>query len=149
MDNTAAIRHIKQDELPQLLELYICLHEADPELNPCDVNPIWIEICTSKNMHYLVVEVEGRLVASCVLVLIANLTRGARPYGIIENVMTHSGFRRKGYGTAILKKALEIAWEHQCYKVMLLTGSKKESTLRFYEQAGFKRGVKTGFIAKP
>ncbi|MFE4714379.1 GNAT family N-acetyltransferase [Paenibacillus sp. NPDC056722] len=149
MDNTAAIRQIKQDELPQLLELYRCLHEVDPELNPSDVNPIWIEICTSKNMHYLVVEVEGRLVASCVLMLIANLTRGARPYGIIENVVTHSGFRRKGYGTAILKKALEIAWEHQCYKVMLLTGSKKESTLRFYEQAGFKRGVKTGFIAKP
>lgn len=34
-------------------------------------------------------------------------------------------------------------------QVMLATGSRKEETLRFYEKAGFLRGVKTGFIAYP
>lgn len=29
---------------------------------------------------------------------------------------------------------------------MLLTGSKKESTLKFYEQAGYNRNDKTAFI---
>jgi hypothetical protein len=29
---------------------------------------------------------------------------------------------------------------------MLLTGQKDPATLRFYEQAGFARGIKTGFI---
>ena len=31
---------------------------------------------------------------------------------------------------------LAIAWKQHCYKVMLLTSSRQERTLRFYEQAG-------------
>lgn len=42
--------------------------------------------------------------------------------------------------------AVEIAKDNNCYKVMLLTSSKKEETLKFYEQAGFIRGKKIGFI---
>jgi GNAT superfamily N-acetyltransferase len=79
---------------------------------------------------------------------VKNLTRGLRPYGIIENVVTRRDSRRKGYGTTVLHKAIEIAREKGCYKVILLSGAKDEGTLRFYEQAGFVRGVKTGFIVK-
>jgi ribosomal protein S18 acetylase RimI-like enzyme len=43
---------------------------------------------------------------------------------------------------------LEIALRHHCYKVMLLTGSKNEATLHFYERAGFVRGEKTGFVVR-
>jgi hypothetical protein len=49
----------------------------------------------------------------------------------------------------LLRHALQIAWGRNCYKVILLTGSKSEGTLRFYEQAGFRKGIKTGFIAMP
>ena len=92
---------------------------------------------------------DGLIVASCTLVVVPNLTRGARSYGLIENVVTHAAFRRRGLGRRVLHHALAMAWELRCYKVMLLTGSREESTLRFYERAGFKRGVKTGFIAYP
>jgi GNAT superfamily N-acetyltransferase len=100
-------------------------------------------------LHYIVAELDGRLVASCMLAIVPNLTRGARPYGLIENVVTCSNYRRRGLGTAVLRYAQEIAWTENCYKVMLLTGSKKESILCFYEKAGLKRDIKTGFIAKP
>ena len=33
-----------------------------------------------------------------------------------------------------------------CYKAMLLTGSKKPETLRFYERCGFNERDKTAFI---
>jgi GNAT superfamily N-acetyltransferase len=86
---------------------------------------------------------------TCNLAIVPNLTRGAHPYGIIENVVTHTDYRKQGLGTQVLRYALNIAWQQKCYKVMLLTSSKREETLRFYEQAGFKRGVKTGFIVLP
>jgi GNAT superfamily N-acetyltransferase len=149
MNPDVRIRTIRQDELQKLLDLYKHLHKDDPELDADRISPLWQQICNDQNMHYIVAEKDDRLVASCVLVIVPNLTRNARPYGLIENVVTHSDFRRKGYGTRVLKKALQIAWEHNCYKVMLLTGSKQEGTLKFYENAGFKRGVKTGFVATP
>ncbi|MCP4764613.1 MAG: GNAT family N-acetyltransferase, partial [archaeon] len=76
-------------------------------------------------------------------------TRGARPFGIIENVITHKEYRNCGYATALLIYTQNIAWDLNCYKVMLLTGSKDPKILNFYDKVGFKRGIKTGFIAYP
>ena len=93
--------------------------------------------------------VHDELVTSCVLVTVLNLTRGCKPYGLIENVVTHAAHRNRGYGKAVLAEALSFAWSQGCYKVMLMTGRKDEHTLRFYEQAGFDRHGKQAFVAKP
>ncbi|WP_336775563.1 GNAT family N-acetyltransferase [Paenibacillus sp. MMO-58] len=143
------VRAIREHELQELLDLYRHLIPNDPELRAADVQELWSQIREDRNLHYLVVEAEGRIAAACALIIIPNLTRGARPYGLIENVVTHTDFRRKGYGTDVLREALAIAWKQNCYKVMLLTSSKQEGTLTFYEKAGFVKGIKTGFIAKP
>lgn len=78
--------------------------------------------------------------------IVKNLTRGLRPYGLIENVVTHKDYRKKGYGRRVLHRAIEIAKEKNCYKIMLMTSSKSEDILRFYEKADFTKGVKTGFV---
>lgn len=143
------VRLIRDNELEQLLELYTHLHSNDPILrDKTEVKQLWKQIISNENMYYIVVDIDGQLVASCVLVVMQNLTRNARPYGLIENVVTHKDFRRQGFGKAVLSEALKISQEQNCYKVMLLTGSKEEGTLNFYEDAGFTRGEKTGFIAK-
>ena len=113
------------------------------------VEAIWEEICRDPRLLYFGVEVEEHMVSSCTMTIIPNLTRGARPYAVVENVITHPDFRRRGYGTRLLQHCQQIAWNRGCYKVMLLTGSKREETLRFYERAGFQRGVKTGYISYP
>ncbi|MGE4339936.1 MAG: GNAT family N-acetyltransferase, partial [Pigmentiphaga sp.] len=77
-----------------------------------------------------------------------NLTRGCKPYGLIENVVTHAAFRGRGHAKALLGHALKAAWIAGCYKVMLMTGRKDEATLKFYESAGFDRQEKQTFIAK-
>lgn len=42
--------------------------------------------------------------------------------------------------------AKNIAKESGCYKMMLLTGSKEDSTLNFYRNAGYNSTDKTAFI---
>ncbi len=90
-----------------------------------------------ENMHLLVVEEDGKIVSSVQMAIIETLTHNVRPFAVIENVVTHIDYRNKGYASALLERATEIAREHRCYNVFLETGSNKESTLNFYRNNGF------------
>ena len=140
------VREIKENEISALLELYTHLHELGVPENSERLQSTWATIYNDEHHHIIVCEVDGRLVSSCVCVIIPNLTRNIRPYAIIENVVTHTDHRGKGYATACLNYARELAVRADCYKIMLLTGSKKESTLKFYKQAGYNCTDKTAFI---
>jgi len=98
--------------------------------------------------NILVGELDGQVVSAVTLIVIENLTHNLRPYALIENVVTHADYRGRYYATELMNRASEIAREHSCYKIMLLTGSKKDSTLRFYENCGYNRNEKTGFIKR-
>ena len=78
--------------------------------------------------------------------IIPNLTHNHRSYAVVENVVTDEKYRKRGFARACLDYAKELAIKENCYKLMLLTGSKKESTLKFYEEAGYNKNDKTAFI---
>lgn len=48
----------------------------------------------------------------------------------------------------MIREIYENAEKKDCYKMMLLTGSKKESTIKFYEHAGYNSSDKTAFLRK-
>lgn len=140
------IREAVEKDLDELLELYVQLHDNEiPEKNT-KLKSLWNQILTDENHHIIVAEEEGKIVSSCVCVIIPNLTHGQQPYAFIENVITDKDYRKQGLASACLDFAKELAIKENCYKLMLLTGSKKESTLRFYEQAGYNKNDKTAFI---
>ena len=144
------IREMHPAELDALLDLYTHMHEKDDPPPPrSELEAVWKEICSNPRLRYIGAYLDGRLIASCNLTVIPNLTRGGRPYGLIENVVTHKDFRRQGHGRAVLERAVQAAWEENCYKVMLLTGRKTEAVSRFYESAGFDSHAKQAFIIKP
>lgn len=136
---------MRSDELAELLDLYQMLNPEDPELDPAAVADLWDEMVTDDNLDVVVVEHADRLVATCVLSITKNLTRSARPFALIENVVTHEEYRGNGYGTQVVEAAIDRARARDCYKVMLLTGSEKRWKHEFYESCGFDGDEKTGF----
>ncbi|MCM1088157.1 MAG: GNAT family N-acetyltransferase [Muribaculaceae bacterium] len=140
------VREADKKDLEEILQLYLFLHETSVPEDSEVLKKTWDTIINDENHHLIVYETEGRIVSSCVCVIIPNLTRNVRPYAFIENVVTHEAYRRKGYAAACLDYARQIAKESGCYKMMLLTGSKKEETLNFYKNAGYNSEDKTAFI---
>ncbi|MGE0191700.1 MAG: GNAT family N-acetyltransferase [Planctomycetota bacterium] len=89
-----------------------------------------------------------RIIGMATLGRIEGLSHGCRPFGVIETVVVDASERSRGVGTALMRAAIELAETWGCYKVILETGSRRESTLRFYEGCGMTRGEKTAFILR-
>ena len=140
------VREANKEDLHAVLELYLCLHEDSIPAMTEHLEKTWNQIIEDGNHHLIVNEVNDRIISSCVCVIIPNLTRNVRPYALIENTVTHSDFRGKGYARECLDYAKKIAEGKNCYKMMLLTGAKNRETLRFYEKAGYNSQDKTAFI---
>ena len=134
------IRKAKGKDANELKTLYFenLTHFPPKEEQDMDVWQNMLEkFAQDENMYLLVAEEEGKVVSSVQMAIIEGLTHNVRPFAVIENVVTHADYRNRGYASALLEKASEIARERRCYKVFLETGSNKESTLNFYRNNGF------------
>lgn len=134
------IRKAKSTDANDLKVLYFDHLTHFPPKEEQDMN-LWRKLLDKfekdENMHLLVIEEDGKCVSSVQMAIIESLTHNVRPFAVVENVVTHASYRNKGYASALLEKATEIAKERGCYKIFLETGSNKESTLNFYKNNGF------------
>lgn len=142
------IRELNENDFDGLSELYTHLHNNKPIDCSAENISLFNQILSDINHHIIVAECDGKIVSSCVCVIIPNLTHNQQPYALIENVVTHKDYRKKGLASKCLAYAKELALSHNCYKIMLLTGSKKRSVHKFYQKNGFNRFEKTGYIQR-
>src|SRR5665647_3602498 len=129
----AVLRRLRGDDLEALLGLYKHLYDDDlPEVAPGARAAVWGEILQDDAQHYLGAFVGDRLVASAFVTVVPNLTRGGRPFAIIENVVTDPEHRRHGHGRAVIDALVEHAFGAGCYKVMLQTSIVRDGAHAFY-----------------
>ncbi|WP_425050077.1 GNAT family N-acetyltransferase [Psychromarinibacter sp. S121] len=138
------IRPAEMPDLPAVLDLYRHLNSDTDRPSVAEAEAVFERFLAYAGSVILLGLIGGVPVASCTLVIVPNLTRGARPYALVENVVTHADHRRRGFGRKVLDAACDAAWAAGCYKVMLMTGSTRPETLAFYARAGFEQS-KTGF----
>lgn len=140
------VREAKKEDLQDILGLYLFLHDDRIPESDENLEHVWNQILDDPNHHLIVNEVDGRVVSSCVCLIIPNLSRKVRPHAFIENVVTHEDYRNRGYAGECLEYARKLAEKENCYKLLLATGSRNPDTLRFYENAGYNSTDKTAFV---
>ncbi len=91
--------------------------------------------------------VGDHLVAMLTLHLLPNVTWDARPYALIENVITTSAYRKRGIGKRVMRFAIDHAWTQNAFKIMLMTGKKRDAE-GFYAAVGFSQEDKTAMVLR-
>lgn len=142
------VRKIRQTELLLLLQLYKHLHPTEDQFLNSSIQKAWTKIIQNDFFNCFVIEQNGFLVASCMLIIIPNLTRQGRSIAVVENVVTHSQYRNKGLGRKIMETAINYARNENCYKIMLLSNSQRTGAHQFYESLGFSADDKVGYVLK-
>ena len=143
------IRELDRRDLDALVAAYrSLLPDDEPSPHRDELERRWEEICADSRLLYVGAFGGGELLATCHAAVVPNLTRGARPYAVVENVWTHPERRREGLGSAALQALLDHCWDAGCYKIMLMSGSGRDQAHAFYERNGFDRHAKQAFILR-
>jgi GNAT superfamily N-acetyltransferase len=127
------VRPARVADLDGVLTLYKVLRPHDPELSAQTATDAFSTLVERDDIDVLVCEDNGVLAATCMLAIIPNLASGARPFGVIEHVVTLPACRRQGHARRILEHALALAWSRGCYKVILLSGAHRSDAHKLYE----------------
>lgn len=139
------IRRATPQDAEDLKILYLEYLTAFPPKEEQDMDK-WRELIgkleKDERQFLLVAEEDSHAVSTVQVAIINGLTHNVRPFAVIENVVTHENYRNRGFASALLEAATQIAKRFNCYKISLETGSNKESTLRFYRNNGFEIDAK-------
>ncbi|MBW8901880.1 MAG: GNAT family N-acetyltransferase, partial [Massilia sp.] len=98
MKPAVAIRDLGAGDVDALLALYEHLNAGDAPPSQEAV----LAVFSHPGLRHFGLFDGDRLIASCNLAAIPNLTRGGTSYGVIENVVTHADHRGQGHGLAIV-----------------------------------------------
>lgn len=141
---TITTRPASEVDVPALLALYAELHPDDPAPTAQAAVGAWRAIEAQTGRVVFVAESDGVVVGTIDCATLPNLTRGARSFMLVENVVVATGYRRLGVGVALLEAAFALARHRHCYKIQLLSRASREAAHAFYESLGF-RAVAQGY----
>ena len=115
------------------------------QLAPDDARPhadrlatAWRDLHAQAGRRLLLAVAGDTFVGTLDTVVVPNLTHGARPYMVVENVVVTSDWRRRGVARALMLAALDEATATGCYKVQLVSNAARTDAHRFYASLGLR-----------
>ena len=126
-----SIREVVQSDMDAVIDLLQSMSEFKPAKS--EYLSIWNSFCQQSNVHFLVAVIDAQIVGYGSIVIETKIRGGKM--GHIEDIVSHSLFRKKGIGKAIVDALFDVAKANDCYKVALQC---KEHNVKFYEKCGYK-----------
>ena len=138
------IRPATEVDIPGILELYQELNTGPyqltndriPSVEEC--RRVFAEICEIPGHELVVAEESGNIIGTLVLLIVPNLSHGALPWALVENMVVTRAHRHEGVGKSLMEYALQRAREAGCYKTTLSSNKKRRGAHRFYRSVGFE-----------
>lgn len=136
------IRRATEADLPRIVELLSQLALGDDRDSPVEPLPdsyraALHDIEADTRQQLLVAEAGGHVVGTATLGIVPNLSYRGRPWAFVEGLVVDGFRRRKGYGEALMRYAIEEARRAGCYKVSLTSNKRRSEAHLFYQKLGF------------
>ncbi len=138
------VRLATEADIPRILELYrelvITTSQAEQEHKPPpdSFRQVFADISAHTGHELVVAEEDGEVIGTLVLLIVPNLSHGALPWALVENMVVDRQRRRRGMGKLLMDYALTQARDAGCYKIVLSSNRKRPDAHRFYRSVGFE-----------
>jgi len=142
MIKNLVIRPALEEDLPGVLALYA---QADMDqgrvLTEERARVIFNQFKTYPNYRlFIALDASHPLsaIGTFALLIMHNLAHQGTPSAIVEDVVVSENHQGQGIGRAMMAKAIELARECHCYKLVLSSNHKRVQAHAFYRKLGFQ-----------
>ena len=87
----------------------------------------------------VVAEFKGEIAGTYEWLIMDNLAKRGQRSAMVEDVAVTKQHRGRGIGRAMMRHAIELAKEAQCYKLTLSSNLNRDDAHAFYEALGFEK----------
>ncbi|GLZ62617.1 GNAT family N-acetyltransferase [Micromonospora sp. NBRC 107095] len=132
---------VEQDDPERVFDVLWQLAPGDARPDSSRLASAWRDLHAQAGRRLLLAVAGDTFVGTLDTLVAPNLTHGARPYMMVENVVVAPGWRRRGVARALVLAALDDATAAGCYKVQLVSNAARTDAHQFYASVGFTQSA--------
>lgn len=137
------IRKITAHDLADLYDLYLILCGENKSI--ANMEKIFPNINNNPDYFLLGAEIDGRIVGTVMGIICHDLAGSYDTFMTIENVIVLEDYRGRGIAKALFNQLEDIAKNHGCWYMYLMSSNSRTIAHQMYRHLGFDSTHATGF----
>lgn len=145
------IREARAEDLPAVIPIFGQLGMDDGRvLDTAGAGELFEKMRRYPDYRLYLAALDGQVLGAFCLLIMDNFAHLGAPSGIVEDVVVREGWRGRGIGAALMRFAMGLCREKQCYKMVLSSNRSRSEAHRFYRSLGFEaHGYSFGVEIEP